>query len=187
MSEDAKAEDDFSKNQINNSSESYDKVVDILVEIHDKWVKKKEKKYDRGNEEKSDKNLFQHTPTALIGLDEVAKDLMFLAPFLKEMGLNAGEMKLETYGSFIPSSEVAEAYQRYVQKYMEENNIYSKEDLENHLKECINGKYLPLNGDSEMAMKRKQYMNKKMEKVVATVESKNPEKVGSLPSQGELA
>lgn len=183
--ESAKPEDNFSNEKVADIEETYDKVVEILAEIHDKWVKDYAKKYDRGTEEKSDKNLFQHTPTALIGLDEVAKDLMFLAPFMEEMGLEAGEMQLQTYGAFIPSEKVAKAYQRYVDKYMQKNGIETTEDLEEHIKSCINGGYEPLKGDSEVFQQRIAYMNKKVEKLVETIKNKNTEQFGFLPSQSQ--
>ena len=57
----------------NNSPEEWDIVIEILADIHDKWVRSNAKKYDRGNETKSNKNLFQHLPTALIGVAELSK------------------------------------------------------------------------------------------------------------------
>ena len=46
-----------------NTEQEWDAIVKILVAIHDKWVTDNAKKYDRGNEYKSNKNLFQHLPT----------------------------------------------------------------------------------------------------------------------------
>lgn len=178
-------EGDFSAHKLEGTDVDYVKVVGIVVDIHDKWVRDNAKKYDRGNEEKSDKNLFQHTPTALIGLDEVAKDLMFLAPFLEEMGLDVGTMKLETYGSFVPSEKFAQAYQRYVDKYMEKNNIHSSEELEDHVKDCINGGYAPLAGESELNVKRREYMMKKLPKLLEVIKAKNAQQLGALPSQSQ--
>ena len=88
-----------------NTDKEWDMVIKILMKIHNKWVKDHPEKYDRGNTEKSNKKLFQHLPTALIGIDELSLDLMFLAPFLEEIGLNAGEMELVPYGSFKPSKQ----------------------------------------------------------------------------------
>jgi len=179
-------ESDFSAHKLEGSDLDYVKVVGIVVDIHNKWVKENAKKYDRGNEQKSDNNLFQHTPTALIGLDEVAKDLMFLAPFLEEMGLDMGEMKLETYGSFVPSEKFAKAYEMYVEKYKADHKIETKEDLEEHLEATIRGdEYAPLAGDSEMDVKRRDYMLKKIPKIAETIQAKNPNQFGRLPSQSQ--
>lgn len=181
--ESAKPEDDFSNEKVTDIEETYDKVVEILAEIHDKWVKENAKKYNRGTEEKSDKNLFQHTPTALIGLDEVSKDLMFLAPFMEEMGLDAGEMQLQTYGAFVPSEKIASAYQRYVENYMQKNGIETAEGLEEHVKNCINGGYEPLAVVSEISEQRIKYMNAKTDKILDKIMAKNQAQLGSLPSE----
>lgn len=175
-------ESDYSAYKMVGADEVYDAVIEILVGIHDKWVAENAEKYDRGNEAKSEKNLYQHTPTALIGLDEVAKDLMFLAPFLEEMGLSAGEMDLVPYGSFKPSEEIAAAYQRYVTKYMEENKIYATPDLEQHIKDCIKGGYAPLVPTSEVGEKRVAYMMERVELLANTARAKGPETFGKLPS-----
>ena len=98
--------------------ETYDKIILILAEIHDQWVRDSAEKYSRG-----DDRLFQHLPTALIGIEELSKDLMFLAPYLAFIGINAGKMELEPRGSFIPSQEIVDAYNRYVQKYVESGSL----------------------------------------------------------------
>lgn len=178
-------ESDYSAYKMVGADEVYDAVIEILAEIHDKWVRENAKKYDRGNEAKSEKNLYQHTPTALIGLDEVAKDLMFLAPFLKEMGLNAGEMDLVPYGAFKPSEEIAAAYQRYVEKYMAANKIYTTPDLSEHIKSCIKGGYAPLAPVSEMAEKRAAYMMARTDLLTEAVKAKSPEVFGKLPATSQ--
>ena len=162
-----------------NTPEEWDAVVKILADIHDKWVKSNAKKYDRGNEIKSNKNLFQHLPTALIGIDELAKDLMFLAPFLEDMGLNAGNMDLVPYGSFKPSEELISAYNRYVEAYKNEHGIETVEDLSKHIEECVNGKYPMLVPVDEVSQKRVDYMNKHIETLTETVVSKNSGSFGA--------
>ena len=166
-------ETDLSKHKLLNDPAVYDVIVEIVADIHDKWVKDNAKKYDRGNEEKSLKNLFQHTPTAMIGLDEVAKDLMFLAPFLDELGLDVGKFQMQVGGSFVPSQQFANAYQRYVEDYKNKNKIKSNADLERNIRDCIDGKYAPLAATTEMAEKRSEYMKEHIDTLLASVKSKN--------------
>ena len=166
--------------------ENYDKVIEILVGIHDKWVVENAKKYNRGDEAKSNKNLFQHLPTALIGLDEVAKDLMFLAPFLEDMGLNVGEMELQPYGAFKPNAKLTEAYQRYVQKYKDEKGIETQEDLLKHIDDCVEGAYEPLVPMNEMGVQRVGYMKFHEDILQETVCKKNDVEFGKLPTEDEL-
>ena len=132
---------DHQLKKVASSKENWDKVITILIKIHNNWVKNNAKKYDRGNEIKSNKNLFQHLPTALIGIDELSKDLMFLAPFLETIGLNAGEMELVPYGTFKPSKELIEAYNRRVEMYKQIYGIETVEDLSKHIEDCLNGSY----------------------------------------------
>lgn len=161
--------------------ENYDKVIEIMVGIHDKWVFEKASKYDRGSEERSNKNLFQHLPTALIGLDEVAKDLLFLAPFLEDMGLDIGQMDLVPYGSFKPNSKLGEAYQRYVRKYKADNNIETQEDLTQHIDDCIEGAYEPLVPMDEVGVQRVAYMKFHEDILTDEVCQKNEAEFGELP------
>ena len=164
-----------------NKPEEWDVVIEILADIHDKWVRSNAKKYDRGNETKSNKNLFQHLPTALIGVDELAKDLMFLAPFLEEMGLNAGAMNLVPYGEFKPSKELIDAYDRYVKRYKKTYGIETTDDLSKHIKNCINGEYSALAPVDEISNKRIEYMNSHIGLLTSTVAEKNPGSFGEDP------
>lgn len=166
--------------QIKPTDKVYDLTLKIIVGIHDKWVVENARKYDRGNEAKSDKNLFQHLPTALIGIDEVAKDLMFLAPMLEELGVDVGEMDLSAYGSFKPNEEFVKAFNRYVQRYNTKYNITTKESLRNHINSCINGGYKPLEQTNETAAKRIEYMQAKIEILLSSVENNNSA-YGGLP------
>lgn len=139
-----------------------DSIVKILEEIHDKWVATNAKKHDR-DAAKNDKRLFQHLPTALIGIDELSKDLMFLAPILEDAGYNVGQMTEGPWGAFIPSKEIEAAYQRYVAKYKEENGIHNEEDLAKHI-ENITSTYGALQVGAEVeghAQKRIAYMQDK--------------------------
>lgn len=165
----------------NNSPEEWDIVIEILADIHDKWVRSNAKKYDRGNETKSNKNLFQHLPTALIGVAELSKDLMFLAPFLEEMGLNAGHMNLVPYGEFKPSKELVDAYDRYVKNYKKKHGIETTDDLSKHIKNCVNGEYEALAPVDEVSNKRIEYMNGHIELLAGTVAEKNPGSFGEDP------
>lgn len=174
----------FEGHKLEANDQTYDKVMVILEQIHDKWVRENAKKHDRGNDLKSQKNIYQHTPTALIGLDEVCKDLMFLAPFLKEMGVETGEMELSAYGSYKPNAEIAAAYQRYVEQYKAKNNITSEEELEEHVRACVTqGKYAELQGNDEMSAKRRDYMKRHISVIVDAIKNKNKDSFGKLPSQ----
>ena len=164
-----------------NTEQEWDVIIEILASIHDKWVTDNAKKYDRGNEYKSNKNLFQHLPTAMIGIDELAKDLMFLAPFLEEMGLDAGVMNLVPYGSFKPSKELAAAYGRYVKSYKIKYGIESIEDLSMHIEDCLSGEYQPLVPVSEVSMARNEYMQRHVGLLCQSVADKNPDEFGVLP------
>ncbi len=163
----------------------HDAIIEIIDGIHNKWVAENPHKFDRGNEVKSNKNLFQHLPTALIGIDEVAKDLMFLAPFVEEMGVSLGNMQMTAYGSFVPSKEVTEAYKRFVAKYKAEHGITNAEELESHIKGCVDGGYEPLQKTTkkqESTQPRIDYMKKHTSILTETVQKKNAEQ---FPEQSQ--
>ena len=109
-----------------------DAIIKVVAEIHDKWVVENAHKYG------SDNDNYKHLPTALIGLEEFNKDLMFVAPFLKNMGYSVGNMTEKENGVFVSSSYIADAYQRYVEQYKEKHNIASEQDLIDHLKNITN-------------------------------------------------
>ncbi len=146
----------------------YDAIIEILTGIHDKWVSENTKKYDRGNPEKSQKQIFQHLPTELIGVDEVAKDLMFLAPFLS---FEVGQMQTGAYGSFVPSQEIVDAYNRAAKKFLEEHKIVAEEDLRKALPSIID-EYKPLHGEHELTQARLDYMNASLDRLTQTVVAK---------------
>lgn len=154
------------------TKEKYKVVIKILDTIHTKWVEQNAKKYDRGNSEKSKCQLFQHLPTALIGLNELSRDLLFLAPYLKQLGIDAGEMQNDAYGSFVPSKEIEDAYYDFVEKYKDDNNIKSEEDLIKHIEKMIDS-YKPLQGKEELQTKRREYMQQNVEDLVASVKAEN--------------
>lgn len=172
---------DRTNGKIEPSQVVYDSVIKILTKIHDKWVVENAKKYDRGNPVKSDKNLFQHLPTALIGVDEVAKDLMFLAPIMEKMGVSVGEMELSAYGAFKPNQEVIDAYNRYVQRYNEKYGIKTKDDLDKHIDDCIAGSYKPLIPTNEKGEERVAYMADRIPLLRNSVIKKNDDVFGDLP------
>ena len=159
----------------------FDKIMQILEEIHNKWVLENAKKHKRKTEQQSLDNLFQHLPTALIGIDELCKDLMFLAPFLAEMGIDCGQMEFGEHRQFKPSAEIEKAYARYIQKYKEENEITSVETLDSHIKGCVYGDFKPLAPTSDMAKARLAYMREHIELLSNTVMQKNEEEFGKLP------
>ena len=156
----------------NSEEELCDSIVQILEGIHDKWVVDNAKKYNR-DQDKNDKRLYQHLPTALIGLDEVAKDLMFLAPILESAGYKVGEMTESEWGAFVPSKQVAEAYARYVEKYKAKHNIKTEADLEKHLKN-IASTYEPLSANNGgVAADRAKYIAERTNVLANQVMAKN--------------
>lgn len=171
---------DFTAIKAENNDEAYDKIIKILEKIHDKWVEENAKKYSRG-----DKKLYQHMPTQLIGLEELSKDLMFLAPFLKEMGIDVGQMELKPYGAFVCNDKMSEAYDRYVENYMKNNNIQTADDLEYHVREIVNGAYKSLKPTTPVAQERLDYMKEHIGLLVELVKDKNLEAFGKLPYDTE--
>jgi len=168
-------------NNFASEEELCDAIVKILAEIHDGWVAGNAKKYNR-DAEKNDKRLFQHLPTALIGLEEVAKDLMFLAPILEQMGYSVGKMTEQEWGAFVTSDAVAKAYDRYVEEYKKENNIYSQEDLENHLK-TITETYPALKDVGGVSSERVAYIKERVKLLAGQVAAKNPNAFSKDQSQ----
>lgn len=82
----------------------------ILQEIHNVWISSNNVKKDDRDINKEYYRMFQNLPIQMIGLEEVAKDLMFLAPVLDIMGIEVGEMEQCPWGKFIPTEEISEAY-----------------------------------------------------------------------------
>lgn len=163
------------KENIENTPENYAKVMDILEKIHDKWVESNAKKYKRNDFTKANRNLFQHLPLALIGLDETAKDLMFLAPFLKERKLETGDMQKEAWGAYKPNNEIKTAYRNYVKNFLETRRIKDEQDLTKWIRTvALNGGYKPLDKNaSDMARNRVDYMNDNMGILVKNVLKNN--------------
>ena len=150
-------------------------IMSILGGIHDAWVSSNAKKYNR-DAEKGDKRLFQHLPTQLIGLDEVAKDLMFLAPILSEIGICVGNMQQIPYGAFVPTKGFAEAYEQYSQSYVAEKGL-TKDNLGEQMAKVI-GDYSPLQGESDVDKARREYMLQRTDLLAAqTVKNLGLEKV----------
>ena len=178
-------------NNFKSEEKMLDAIMHILEEIHDKWVVDNAKKYDR-DAANNDKRLYQHLPTALIGVDEVAKDLMFLAPILEKMGLPVGKMTENEWGAFVPSQSIVAGYNIYVNNYLTKNDIQTKEDLVDHIAK-LNETYAALKvenapaGKEEFAKKRIEYMTDpaRVEKLTAQAEAKNNECL-DLPLEDEL-
>ncbi len=177
-------------NSFNSQKEICDAIIKILAEIHDKWVVDNAKKFDR-DKDNNDKRLYQHLPTALIGVDEVAKDLMFLAPIMEVLGYPVGKMTESEWGAFIPSRLVVDAYQRYVEAYKEANVIKTEEDLADHIAH-ITETYDALkvgnapSGKESFAEQRSAYMAEahRVEKLVSKVKDLNKESF-DLESESE--
>jgi len=130
-------------------------VMTILKEIHDNWVSNNAKKYNR-DAEKQDRRLFQHLPIQMIGMEEVAKDLMFLAPILEVLGIHVGEMQQQAWGQFVPTQEVSSTYEMFSEESLKNKGI-SPNNLASELPSIIDS-YPPLQGTSEIDKARKEYM-----------------------------
>lgn len=92
----------------------------------------------------------------MIGISEVAKDLMFLAPILEVLGINVGEMQQQAWGEFIPTQEVSDTYARFSDNALKNRGI-TDENLASKLPEIIEA-YPPIQGNTEINIARKQYM-----------------------------
>ena len=134
--------------------DKYMAVMKILEEIHDKWVKEHPGKYNRGNPKKSLDQIYQHLQTEMIGVDEVAKDLMFLAPFLD---FEVGKMEKHPGGLYIPCKEVSDAYDRFAKNFFDEYKIVTIEDLKEGMPEIITG-YQSLLGEDDTSKARVEFM-----------------------------
>lgn len=134
--------------------DKYMAVMKILEEIHDKWVKDHPAKYQRKTPQQSIDQLYQHLQTEMIGVDEVAKDLMFLAPFLE---FEVGKMQEHPYGLYIPCKEVSDAYDRFAKNFFDKYKIVTAQDLSTELPELITS-YSALNGDDDVSKARMEYM-----------------------------
>lgn len=135
-------------------NDKYMAVMKILEEIHDKWVKDHPAKYQRKTPQQSIDQLYQHLQTEMIGVDEVAKDLMFLAPFLE---FEVGKMQEHPYGLYIPCKEVSDAYDRFAKKFFDEYKIVTIEDLKEGMPEIITG-YQFLLGEDDTSKARVEFM-----------------------------
>lgn len=164
---------DYSQHKFQGSDADYDKIIEILAGIHDKWVVDNAAKYDR-DKDKKDKRLFQHMATELIGLDELLFDLAFVAPYLESMGFEAGEICKTSWGNgFKASPQIKAAYDRYVEKKLA--NINTKEELEEYIDRMINGGFDPLQGTDETSIARRAYMNSKKELLLEQAQAKKPQ------------
>lgn len=150
-------------------SSRYDVVMDILNGIHDEWVKNNAKKYNR-DAENDDKRLFQHLPTALIGIDELAKDMIFLSPYLRALGVKIGSMNKEPYGTFQPSEDMSNAYLRFVESFIKDN-------VANNLSNIIDN-YQALKGEDEISKERITYMKRRIRVLHKQIAEKNSQVFG---------
>jgi len=141
----------------------YEKVLDIISEIHDEWVRNNAKKYDR-DKDADDKRLFQHLPMELIGIVEVGKDMLFLSPLMDRLGMRVGEMQEVPYGNFVPNEQMEQVYNQRVQRFLHAHGIDSEEALKNYLENVVKD-YIPLKSESapegkqDLAEKRAKYMS----------------------------
>lgn len=96
--------------------------LNVLSDIHDGWVqdnsseKTFNKKVDR-------QQLRQYAPLELIGWNEAKSDLLFLNPVLESIGVQVNEEALE------------QAYHDRVVDYLEDNGIFSEDDLTDLIKQ----------------------------------------------------
>ena len=171
--------------QHGDEDKKYDAIIDILTGIHDKWVETNGKKIDRGTVEKSEKMLFQHLPLQLIGIDEVCKDAMFLAPFLDTMNIDIGTMQNSSYGAFSPSKALIKAYDRKVEKFKKAYKISSKADLEAKMPKIIED-YAPLHSENQYKDARLKVLSNKTQLLTNSAASKHDAKMFPNVAQSEL-
>lgn len=144
------------------SSQKYIAVFRILSNIHDQWVRSNAKKYDRGSEQKSERNIFQHLPIELIGIEEVAKDLAFLAPYLQEKNICVGKFQKQKK-VFIPCKHICDEYLVVVKQFLQNNGqVSTKQQLRQMLPNII-ANYMPLHQEGEIEEKRLKYMQTKLD------------------------
>ena len=91
-------------------------ILDIASNVHDRWI------YDNSTTKIFDKKvnrkqLYQYSPLELIGYNEVKNDLVFIEPILSSVGIEVDYEKLE------------KKYHENVAEYFVNNNIDSKETL----------------------------------------------------------
>lgn len=153
--------------------DKYMAVMKILEEIHDKWVKDHPAKYQRKTPQQSIDQLYQHLQTEMIGVDEVAKDLMFLAPFLE---FEVGKMQEHPYGLYIPCKEVSDAYDRFAKNFFDEYKIVTIEDLKEGMPEIISG-YQFLLGEDDTSKARVEFMLGNVDALVREVVERQSEEM----------
>lgn len=119
------------------SQEVYDAIIKVLAKIHDYCVAAN-LKHDNGNAN----SLFLYLPIALIGIEEIAKDLVYIALIVKKLGISLGKMQLKSEGVFVPNQDFVNAYNRYVMQWKEKRGFNFKQDLSKHLNKCVDGKRL---------------------------------------------
>ena len=153
--------------------DKYMAVMKILEEIHDKWVKDHPAKYQRKTPQQSIDQLYQHLQTEMIGVDEVAKDLMFLAPFLE---FEVGKMQEHPYGLYIPCKEVSDAYDRFAKNFFDKYKIVTIEDLKEGMPEIITG-YQFLLGEDDTSKARVEFMLGNVDALVREVVERQSEEM----------
>jgi len=155
------------------SNERYSAVIEACADIHNKWVYENSSKYNR-DISNGDKRLYQHLPTALIGLDELTKDMIFLQPYLSEMGIDIGSFNKETK-EFEPIKEVQVAYESYKQDFEKQYKDLDKSNEE--ILQDIISHYPALNSKTELAQKRVAYMNERADLLTSQIKDRNDSKI----------
>jgi len=133
-------------------------VLKILSNIHDAWVKKNSDNFLKPNRNKER----QFVSLQLLDWGEVESDLVFLKPILAEAGIQIDEESLR------------QEHEIQQQEYFIDNNIFSHEDLVNHLKNS--SRYYPAlegvetkNGGNILALLQNPEV---LEKMAGQIESK---------------
>ncbi|MBR0350287.1 MAG: hypothetical protein IJH76_00410 [Clostridia bacterium] len=98
------------------------RILNILSTIHDAWVKNNKNNFMKVNDNGERRNKErQFVPLELLDWGEVQSDLLFLKPILEGAGIEIDEEQLK---------QVFDVRQ---QKYIVDNQIFSHQDLVNHL------------------------------------------------------
>lgn len=116
-----------------NNAELFSAVLQCAVSLHDYWVMENTEKYNR-----NDKKAFQHLPAFLIGPEEIAKDLTFISPLLRLLGIDVGDLNYKTNRTFLPSKKFLSFYEQYVLNNAKKYEIFNRDQLYNRLPQIIN-------------------------------------------------
>ena len=172
--------DEKPKFTVSHTDETYDKIVDIVAAVHDNWVFENPGRYNPN----STSSICKHLPIECAGEKFFAKDLLFVAPFFKNLGLDLGRFYNQ---KFELGEKIKNAYKRRIEKFKYLHGIEDAASLLKAIGSLISGDYKPLqpkcsslsiqNGDTseEDVFNRISEMNKNIEKMAIWISSEENE------------